>query len=109
MSRDFLRLGVGGVALFPREFIIKTELVPYSVDFALYGLVNRNALGLTLFPDFVFLLARDINSLLAGSLSRSSYGADDVARLLAADVLAEEVVGVNRDKEVAEMIRSDIK
>ena len=89
--------------LFPGEYVLgKTELVANCGHFALNGLVDRNT-GLTGETDLIFLLACGVDAVSAGSLLCGTNFTDDVTGYLTANVLAEEVVGVDSDEEVTEV------
>ena len=69
------------------------------------GFVDRNAAILTGLPNEIFFLACGVNSFATGSLLGSTDGTNDVTGFLSANVLAEEVIGVDGNEEVTEMVR----
>ena len=71
----------------------------------LNGFVDRYAV-LARETDLIRLFAGGVDALSAGCLLGLTNRTDDVASLLAAELFAQEVVGVDRDEEVTEMERN---
>ena len=86
--------------------VLRQIVVTLQVDHVLLeGCVDRTARLLTLEHDFIFLLAGRVDAFLAGSLLGIAQGAEDLAGRVLEVLQTAEGVDVDRDEEMAEMIR----
>ena len=86
--------------------VLRQVVVTLQVDHVLLeGGVDRNARLLTLEHDFIFLLAGRVDAFLAGSLLGVAQGAEDLAGRVLEVLQTAEGVDVDRDEEMAEMVR----
>ena len=86
--------------------VLRQIVVTLQVDHVLLeGGVDRNARFLTLEHDFIFLLAGRVDAFLAGSLLGVAQGTEDLAGRVLEVLQTAEGVDVDRDEEMAEMIR----
>ena len=84
----------------------QSKLVADSNDFLLNRFVDRYAGILAAEPHFIFFLVCGIDAVRIRSLFGGANGTDDLAGLLSAQILAQEMVGIDCNKEVTEVIRN---